>query len=128
MRFNDLLHLIAFPWKAHGRPPASGFVIAAKMPDSRALSKFFSPSQPIHTPVRGRLSPQHPLAPQFGVRTEMGLPGEEYLGSGSASLVRQGGVLRQEGFPLGIISLDQPLLGTLEGESQPVQIVTSPRT
>ena len=40
MRFNDLLHLVAFPWKAHGKPPAPGFVTATKMPESRALSKF----------------------------------------------------------------------------------------
>ena len=40
MRFNDLLHLVAFPWKAHGTPPASGFVTAAKMPESRAFSKL----------------------------------------------------------------------------------------
>ena len=40
MRFNDLLHLVAFPWKAHGTPPAPGFVTATKMPESRALSKF----------------------------------------------------------------------------------------
>ena len=53
----------------------------------------------------------------------MGLVGEEYLGSGSASLLPQGGVLPQEGFPLGIIRLEQPFLGTLKGESQPVQIV-----
>ena len=55
MRFNDLLHLIAFPGKAHGRPPASGFVIATKMPDSRALSKLSDQFQSIHTPVRGDL-------------------------------------------------------------------------
>ena len=40
MRFNDLLHLVAFPWKAHGKSPAPGFVTATKMPESRALSKF----------------------------------------------------------------------------------------
>ena len=51
MRFNDLLHLIAFPGKAHGRPPASGFVIATKMPDSCALSKFSDQFHPLHTPV-----------------------------------------------------------------------------
>ena len=51
MRFNHLLHLIAFPGKAHGTPPASGFVIAAKMPDSRALSKFSDQFHSIHTPV-----------------------------------------------------------------------------
>ena len=53
MRFNDLLHLIAFPWKAHGTPPAPGFVTAAKMPESRALSKFsdhFSPYIPLSGP------------------------------------------------------------------------------
>ena len=43
MRFNDLLHLVAFPWKAHGTPPAPGFVTATKMPESRALSKFSDP-------------------------------------------------------------------------------------
>ncbi len=53
MRFNDLLHLIAFPGKAHGKPPASGFVIATKMPDSRALSKPSDQFQSIHTPVSG---------------------------------------------------------------------------
>ena len=50
MRFNDLLHLVAFFGKAHGRLPAPGFVTAAKMPDSRALSKFsdhFSPYIPL---------------------------------------------------------------------------------
>ena len=40
MRLNDLLHLIAFSGKAHGTPPAPGFVTAAKMPEPRALSKF----------------------------------------------------------------------------------------
>ena len=40
MRFNDLLHLVAFPCKAHGKPPAPGFVTATKMPESCALSKF----------------------------------------------------------------------------------------
>ena len=53
MRFNDLLHLAAFPGKAHGRPPASGFVATNKMPESRALSKFSDQFQPLHTPVRG---------------------------------------------------------------------------
>ena len=40
MRFNDLLHLVAFPWKAHGTPPTSGLVAITKMPESRAFSKF----------------------------------------------------------------------------------------
>ena len=51
MRFNDLLHLVAFPWKAHGRHPAPSFVTAAKMPDSRALSKLSDHFQSLHTPV-----------------------------------------------------------------------------
>ena len=53
MRFNDLLHLVAFPWKAHGKPPAPGFVTATKMPESRALSKFsdhFSRYIPLSAP------------------------------------------------------------------------------
>ena len=52
MRFNDLLHLIAFPGKAHGRPPASGFD-TTKMPDSRAFSNSSDQFQPLHTLVRG---------------------------------------------------------------------------
>ena len=52
MRFNNLLQLVAFPGKAHGRPPASGFVVATKMPDSRALSKSSDQFQPLPTPVR----------------------------------------------------------------------------
>ena len=50
MRFNDLLHLVAFPWKAHGTPPTSGLVAITKMPESRAFSKFsdhFSPYIPL---------------------------------------------------------------------------------
>ena len=42
MRFNHLMNLIAFPGKAHGKPPASGFVATNKMPESRALSKFLA--------------------------------------------------------------------------------------
>ena len=53
MRFNDLLHLIAFPGKAHGRPPASGFD-TTKMPDSRAFSNSSDQFQPLHTLVRAR--------------------------------------------------------------------------
>ena len=50
MRFNDLLHLVAFPWKAHGTPPTSSLVAITKMPESRAFSKFsdhFSPYIPL---------------------------------------------------------------------------------
>ena len=71
----------------------------------------------------GRLSPEHPFAPQFGVRPEVGLVGEEYLGPGPYGLLRQGGVLRYESLPLGLIRLEQMLLGALEGKSQAVQIV-----
>ena len=56
MRFNDLLHLVAFPWKAHGTPPTPGFVTATKMPESRALSKFsdhFSRYIPLSAPAEG---------------------------------------------------------------------------
>ena len=65
MRFNDLLHLAAFPGKAHGRPPASGFVIAAKMPDSCALSKSSDQFHPLPTPVRS-------LAEDFDTATATG--------------------------------------------------------
>ena len=40
-----------------------------------------------------------------------------------AGLLPQDGVLRHEGLPLGLISLEQPLLGTLEGKPQPVKPV-----
>ena len=52
MRFNGLLHLTAFSGKAHGDPPASGFV-KNKMPDSPA------PSQ---VAARPRSSPCLPLS------------------------------------------------------------------
>ena len=50
---NRLLHLIAFSGKAHGDPPASGFV-KNKMPDSPTSSPASArPSlSPLHTPVR----------------------------------------------------------------------------
>ena len=51
MRFNDLLHLVAFPWKAHGTPPTSGLVAITKMPESHAFSKFSDHFKPLHTPV-----------------------------------------------------------------------------
>ena len=53
MRFNDLLHLVAFPGRAHGTPPTPGFVTATKMPESRAFSKcsaHFSPYIPLSPP------------------------------------------------------------------------------
>ena len=49
MRLNELLHLVAFPRKAHGKPPASGCVTAAKMPDSRAFSNSSGQFHSIHT-------------------------------------------------------------------------------
>ena len=66
MRFNRLLHLIAFPGKAHGKPPASGFVTAAKMPDSRGFPVLrpFSPhtypcQPPGFSPSRGGMISGH---------------------------------------------------------------------
>ena len=70
-----------------------------------------------------RLALQHPFAPQFGVGPEVGLVGKECLGSGPLGLIPQGSVLRHKGLTLGLISLDQTLLGTLEGKSQAVQVV-----
>ena len=51
MRFNDLLHLIAFPGKAHGRPPASGFD-TTKMPESRAFSNSSEPVSALTYPCQ----------------------------------------------------------------------------
>ena len=65
MRFNDLLHLVAFPGKAHGTPPAPGSVTATKMPESRALSKFsdhFSRYIPLSGVPRGRTGMARPIA------------------------------------------------------------------
>ena len=70
-----------------------------------------------------RLTLQHPLPPQFRVRPEVGLVSKEYPGSSPLGLLPQDGVLRHEGLPLGLISLEQPLLGTLEGKPQPVKPV-----
>ena len=53
----------------------------------------------------------------------MRLVGEEDLLPGLLSLKCQGGVLRHEGLPFLHISLEQPFLGALEGESQAVQAV-----
>ena len=69
------------------------------------------------------LSSQHPLPPQFRVRPEVGLVGKEYLSASAPHFVPQGGVLRHEGLTFGLISLDQPPLGALEGKLQPVQVV-----
>ena len=57
MRFNRLLHLIAFSGKAHGGPPASGCDIN-KMPDSPAPSQAkrapdFSPYIPLSAGPQG---------------------------------------------------------------------------
>ena len=72
---------------------------------------------------QSRFSSQHPLAPKFGVRPEVGPVGRENPGPGPPRLLRQGGVLRHEGLPLGPISLEQTLLGPLEGKPQTVQVV-----
>ena len=61
MRLNELLHLVAFPRKAHGKPPTSGYVTAAKMPDSRAFSNSSGQFHSIHTPVSAAASPTSPL-------------------------------------------------------------------
>ena len=71
----------------------------------------------------GRLSPQHPFAPQFGVRPAVSLLDKEYLLSGPLGLLPQGGVLCHEGLPFLRIRLEQAFPGAFEGESQPVQVV-----
>ena len=77
-----------------------------------------------------RFTLQHPLAPKSGIcpiHLEVGLVGEENLGPGSPHFLRQGGVLRHEGLPLPLVGLDQSLLGTLQDEPQPMQIVQANR-
>ena len=69
---------------------------------------------------QGCLSPQHPLAPQLRIGTEVGRLGEENLGFSPLGLLPTGGLLRHEGLPFGLIPLDQTLLGVLEGKPQPV--------
>ena len=57
MRFNGLLHLIAFPGKVHKEPPASG-PIKNKMPDSPAPSQVAArPSLSPYLPLPGYLLP-----------------------------------------------------------------------
>ena len=81
MRFNDLLHPVAFPWKAHGTPSAPGFVTATKMPESRALSKFsdhFSRYIPLSERHPGPLKVNWDNAPAHrgeAVREYLGTPG-----------------------------------------------------
>ena len=53
--------MVAFPRKAHGKPPASGCVTAAKMPDSRAFSNSSGQFHSIHTPVSGIPPPRAKL-------------------------------------------------------------------
>ena len=70
-----------------------------------------------------RFTPKHQLAPQFGVGPEVGLVGRECLGPGPLGLIPQCSVFRHKGLTLGLISLDQARLGTLEGKPQPMQVV-----
>ena len=76
----------------------------------------------------GRFTLQHPLAPQFRVRPEVGLISKEYLCASPLSLLPQGGVLHHEGLPFGLVRLEQPLLGPLEGKPQAVQPVQATAT
>ncbi len=71
---------------------------------------------------QGRLSSQHSLPLQPRVRTDVDLAGKEYLAASPSRLLPPGGTLRHEGLPFGLISLDQALLGTLDGKSQAVQV------
>ena len=72
---------------------------------------------------QGRFTPEDTLALELRVRPEVGLGSEEYpLPNLLDSRFRDGG-LRHEGFPLGLIRLDQPLVLTFEGEFEPVQEV-----
>ena len=63
---------------------------------------------------QGRLSLQCPLAPKCGFRTGVGLVCEENLGSRPARLLRQECIPRDEGLPLGSISLEQTFLGPFQ--------------
>ena len=76
----------------------------------------------------GRFTLQHPLAPQFRVRPEVGLVGKEYLAASPLRLVPQDAVLHHEGLPFGLVCLEQPLLGPLEGKPQAVQPVQATAT
>ena len=53
----------------------------------------------------------------------MRLVSKEYLCPRPSRAVPQGGVLRHERLPLGLISFDQTFLGTFQHESQPVEVV-----
>ena len=58
----------------------------------------------------------------------MGLVREEYPGPRPPCLVPQGGVLRHEGLPLLLVSLDQTFLGALQDKPQTVEIVQAATT
>ena len=94
------------------RRQAHRCIVAGLLPLPRAIG--------VH---QRRLTLQHPLAPQFRVRPEGGRISKEYSGFSPLGLLPTGGLLRHEGLPLGLIPLDQTLLGALEGKPQPVQPV-----
>ena len=121
----------AFPTVASGRQPRSRRCCCLAVPSTpHRLSPGTPPNSSWPSPHSEGWSspprpapPQHPLAPQFGVGPEVSLISKEYLGASLLRLFHQDSVLRHKGFPFLRISLEQALLGALEGKSQPVQIV-----
>ena len=73
---------------------------------------------------QGRLSPEHPFTPRSSASArKWASSAKNILAPGPLDLLRQGGLLRYESLPLGLISLEQALLGTLQDKSQAVQVV-----
>ena len=90
MRFDDLLHLIAFSGKAHGEPPAFGLVIT-KMPDAPAPSQATSrpnlgPYIPLSAPRKAK--PSRPSAAGLATRAGCGKTARSCAGAG-IRMVRQ---------------------------------------
>jgi len=60
---------------------------------------------------------------QVHVRVEVRLVGVEVLGPAPVGLDVQPGIRGHEGVPLGLIRLEQLLLGALDHQAQPIQVV-----
>ena len=73
------------------------------------------------SPPPGLAAFEHPIAPQVSIRAEVGLVSKEDLGPHLLRLVHQGGILRQEGLPLGCVGFEQTLFGPFQHKSQAVQ-------
>ena len=106
-----------------GRGPALLFpsIPLPRSPSTPPNSSPHSPhAQDWWSPLTQTL-PKRPLALQIGIRPEVVRVSKEYPGCGPTGFLTQGDVPRHERLPLGLIRLDQTLLGTLQDGFQAVE-------